>query len=82
MTKKYSWLSKTNNSAIFYLTLITLVYFTYILGVTNVTGDWRHYIDSEILWPYNVLLIFSDKKIDFSEKNIFLFRRFKSYSLV
>ena len=73
MTKKYSRLQKTENSSLFYLALLTLVYFTYILSVTNVTGDWRHYIDSEILWPYNVLLIFSDKKVDFSAYGYFYF---------
>ena len=73
MIKKFSSLLKTNNSPIFYLTLITLIYFTYVLKITNINGDWRHYIDSEILWPYNVLLILSDKKVDFSAYGYFYF---------
>jgi hypothetical protein len=73
MIKKFSSLFKTKNSPIFYLTLITLIYFTYVLKITNIDGDWRHYIDSEILWPYNVLLILSDREVDFSAYAYFYF---------
>ena len=73
MIKKYSSLFKTKNSPIFYLILITLIYFTYVLKITNIDGDWRHYIDSEILWPYNVLLILSDREVDFSAYGYFYF---------
>ena len=73
MIKKFSLFSKLKNSPIFYLVLITLIYFTYIFNITNIGGDWRHYIDSEILWPYNVLLILSDKKVDFSAYGYFYF---------
>ena len=73
MIKKFSLLSKIKNSLIFYLILITLIYFTYIFNITNIDGDWRHYIDSEILWPYNVLLILSDRGVDFSAYGYFYF---------
>jgi hypothetical protein len=73
MIKKYSYLNNLFKSPIFYITLITSIFFAYIIIFANVTGDWRHFIDSEIVWPYNVLLILSNKQIDFSAYGFFYF---------
>ena len=73
MIKKSSYLSILFKSPIFYIALITSIFFAYIVIFANVTGDWRHFIDSEIVWPYNVLLILSEKQIDFSAYGFFYF---------
>ena len=48
---------------------ITLFIF-YLLNVIflfQFNGHWSHYIDSEIIWPYNSLLILSGYKVEFIE---------------
>ena len=69
MIKKFNLI----NSSIFYIFLLSTLYFSYIFFITDIKGDWRTYIDSEILWPYNVLLILSGEKIEFSAYGFFYF---------
>ena len=73
MIKKLSIKSPIFNQSIFYSILISVIYFSYIFIIANINGDWRHYIDSEILWPYNTLLILSGDQIDFSAYGYFYF---------
>ena len=69
MIKKFNLI----NSSIFYIFVLSALYFSYIFFITDINGDWRTYIDSEILWPYNVLLILSGDKIEFSAYGFFYF---------
>ena len=69
MIKKFNLI----NSSIFYIFALSTLYFSYIFFITDINGDWRTYIDSEILWPYNVLLILSGEKIEFSAYGFFYF---------
>ncbi len=73
MIKKLNIKSPIFNQSIFYSILISAIYFSYIFIIANINGDWRHYIDSEILWPYNTLLILSGDQIDFSAYGYFYF---------
>ena len=73
MIRKYNHIHNFFKSTFFYIISITVIYFSYIIFVTNVGGDWRHFIDSEILWPYNVLLILSGDQIEFTAYGFFYF---------
>ena len=61
------------NKPVFFLIVISIIYISYIYFFANVNGDWRHYIDSEILWPYNTLLILSGKQFEFDAYGFFYF---------
>lgn len=73
MMKKFYNIEKTLIYKGFFLIAISIIYASYVYFFTNINGDWRHYIDSEILWPYNVLLILSDKEIEFDAYGFFYF---------
>ena len=61
------------NKPVFFLIAISIIYISYIYFFANVNGDWRHYIDSEILWPYNTLLILSGEQFEFDAYGFFYF---------
>ena len=47
-----------------------VLFFFFILNVYlfyDLNGHWSHYVDSEIIWPYNSLLILSGYKVEFIE---------------
>ena len=69
MIKKFNYLNKS----ILSLIGISVIYFSFIFFFANINGDWRHYIDSEILWPYNTLLILSGEKFEFDAYGFFYF---------
>jgi len=46
------------------------LFFFFIVNVYvfyDLNGHWSHYVDSEIIWPYNSLLILSGYKVEFIE---------------
>jgi hypothetical protein len=69
MIKRFNYLNKL----IISLFGISVIYFSFIFFFANINGDWRHYIDSEILWPYNTLLILSGEKFEFDAYGFFYF---------
>lgn len=70
MIKKFNNLNIYKNH-FFFLFLITVIHFLYIYFFANIHGHWANYIDSEILWPYNTLLILSGEKIEFDAYGFF-----------
>ena len=83
MIKKFKNSKIFIESNIFFLILISAIYFSYIYFIANINGDWRHNIDSEILWPYNVLLILSGKEIEFNHYGFFyFFLEFKFFQIL
>ncbi|WP_440648907.1 glycosyltransferase family 39 protein, partial [Candidatus Pelagibacter sp. HIMB1521] len=73
MIKKFKLKLSNFKSSSIYIILISIIFFSYVLFFANIHGDWRHYIDSEILWPYNVLLILSNQRIEFDAYGFFYF---------
>jgi len=53
-------LSKYNLFLLFFFIINVYVFY-------DLNGHWSHYVDSEIIWPYNSLLILSGYKVEFIE---------------
>lgn len=66
MKKNLLFIRNLISHQFFLLILISIIFFSYIYFFANINGEWRHFIDSEILWPYNILLILSGEIIEFN----------------
>jgi hypothetical protein len=50
-----------------YNIILFIFYLFNVIFLFQINGHWGQYIDSEIIWPYNSLLILSDYKVEFIE---------------
>jgi hypothetical protein len=47
--------------------ILFIFYSLNVIFLFQINGHWSHYIDAEIIWPYNSLLILSGHKVEFIE---------------